>query len=75
MVKSNGGILYTMSTTLESLEKRLAMVERRLETLEQMIERLLPEDDERLPEIKDIGDVKDYKPGKFQRLAKERGLI
>lgn len=64
-----------MSTTVESLEKRLSMVEKRLETLEQMIERLLPKDDEELPEVTEIGEVRDYKPGEFQRLAKERGLI
>ena len=64
-----------MSTTVESLEKRLSMVEGHLETLEQMIEHLLPKDDEELPEIKEIGEVRDYKPGDFQRLARERGLI
>ncbi len=64
-----------MITTVESLEKRLSMVERRIETLEQVIERLLPEDDEELSEIKEIGEVRDYKPGEFQRLAKERRLI
>jgi len=64
-----------MVTDVATLERRISRIERRLETLETALEKLIPEDDEELPTIEE-DDVKiDYKPGDFERIARERGLI
>ncbi len=64
-----------MATDVVALERRLNRIERRLETLEAAIEKLIPEDDEDLPDMDEDGIKIDYRPGEFERLARERGLI